>query len=182
MLLLSSIEDVLYRVRRDTGFIRDININNDKALITCPNHNNGRENKPSCIINLRDNNTYKAGEWHCFSCKTHGTIQQLVAKCYNIDEIKATRFLLDNFGGGEIENRGNLFNIPTRASYTQDCQEDLKQYMYYHPYLYKRGLTDETIEKFNIGWDRNTNEITFPIYENNKLLFVARRGSTYQQI
>ena len=43
--------------------------------------------------------------------------------------------------------------------------------------MYKRGLTDEVIELFDIGFDSDTQCITFPIRDiNGNCLFVARRS------
>ena len=56
-------------------------------------------------------------------------------------------------------------------------EEELDSYRYTHPYMYERGLTDEVIETFDIGYDKNTRCITFPIRNiNGKTLFIARRS------
>ena len=34
-------------------------------------------------------------------------------------------------------------------------EEQLDKYRYTHPYLYKRGLTDEDIYKYDLGYDNN---------------------------
>ena len=43
--------------------------------------------------------------------------------------------------------------------------------------MYKRGLTDEIIELFDIGYDKDTDCITFPVRDaSGNTLFVARRS------
>ena len=43
--------------------------------------------------------------------------------------------------------------------------------------MYKRGLTDEVIELFDIGYDSNSSCITFPVRDiSGNTLFVARRS------
>ena len=43
--------------------------------------------------------------------------------------------------------------------------------------MYKRGLTDEIIELFDIGYDVSTKSITFPVKDiNGNCLFIARRS------
>ena len=43
--------------------------------------------------------------------------------------------------------------------------------------MYKRGLTDEVIELFDIGYDKDTDCITFPVRDiTGNTLFIARRG------
>ena len=68
-------------------------------------------------------------------------------------------------------------------------EEELDSYRYFHPYMYKRKLTDEIIELFDVGYDKDFvlkskttgNEmhlqcITFPVRDiTGKTLFIARR-------
>ena len=61
-------------------------------------------------------------------------------------------------------------------------EEELDSYRYYHPYMYQRKLDNKTIERFDIGYDRNTNCITFPVRDiSGKCLFVARRSVNTKQ-
>lgn len=56
-------------------------------------------------------------------------------------------------------------------------EEELDKYRYIHPYMYKRGLTDEIIERFDIGYDRERKEITFPVRDiEGRCVFVAGRS------
>jgi hypothetical protein len=56
-------------------------------------------------------------------------------------------------------------------------EEELDSYRYIHPYMYERGLTDEIISDFDIGYDIHTNCITFPVADiSGKVVFVARRS------
>lgn len=176
--LLAEVKDILYRLRRETGFLKDINLAGRKALITCPSHKGGQENKPSCLINLYDNSDYKAGDSYCFTCHTFHSLPKLVGTCFNIDEVSGAKWLIENFAGGEIENRSNLFSVPSRVKPIETThKENLEDFKYIHPYMYKRHLTDEIIKRYNIGYDKNTDSITFPIRdEKGDLLFVVRRN------
>lgn len=57
-------------------------------------------------------------------------------------------------------------------------EEELDRYRYTHPYWTKRGITDERlIELFDLGYDRATDCITFPVRDaSGRCLFVARRS------
>ena len=56
-------------------------------------------------------------------------------------------------------------------------EEELDKYRYIHPYMYQRGLTDEIIERFDIGYDRERKEITFPVRDiEGRCVFVAGRS------
>jgi DNA primase len=56
-------------------------------------------------------------------------------------------------------------------------EEELDKYRYIHPYMFQRKLTDEIIELFDIGYDKETECITFPVKDEfGNCLFVARRS------
>lgn len=56
-------------------------------------------------------------------------------------------------------------------------EEELDKYRYIHPYMYQRGLTDEIIERFDIGYDREREEITFPVADlSGTVRFIAGRS------
>ena len=56
-------------------------------------------------------------------------------------------------------------------------EKELDKYRYIHPYMYERGLTDEIIERFDIGYDRERKEITFPVRDiEGKCVFIAGRS------
>lgn len=64
-----------------------------------------------------------------------------------------------------------------RAGANETTEEELDKYRYIHTYLYQRGLTDEIIERFDIGYDRERKEITFPIRDiDGRCVFVAGRS------
>ena len=47
--------------------------------------------------------------------------------------------------------------------------------------MFQRKLTDEVIEKFDVGYDPETDALTFPVYVNGNCLFVAKRKVKYKQ-
>lgn len=56
-------------------------------------------------------------------------------------------------------------------------EEELDKYRYIHPYMYERGLTDEIIERFDIGYDDERDELTFPVRDiEGRCVFVAGRS------
>lgn len=55
--------------------------------------------------------------------------------------------------------------------------KELDKYRYIHPYMYERKMDDRVIEIFDVGYDKETECITFPIRDKNgNCLFVARRS------
>ena len=75
--------------------------------------------------------------------------------------------------GNEYEKRRNL----EEGDKTVITEEELDKYRYIHPYMYSRGLTDEIIERFDIGYDKDREAITFPIRNiRGDCVFVATRS------
>lgn len=173
--------------------------NGENVQTNCPFHKNGQERKPSFGVNG------EIDRCHCFSCGWAGTIEEMISELYGYqDEGKfGKRWLIKRFNTVEIETRPNIMegfngrnNITIRNNndihrFKQHIQsnksseqysgeiteEELDKYRYIHPYLYQRGLTDEIIERFDIGYDRERKEITFPIRDiEGRCVFVAGRS------
>ena len=166
--------------------------------ICCPYHSNGMERRPSAGIRKED------GMFHCFACNEVHSLQEVISYCFGyVNDVVGTfgwKWLLKNFATIEVEERKdvkldfrrsernsrmvrNFCGSNTVDSWNNDnlrqnvSEEELDKYRYIHPYMYKRGLTDEIIELFDIGYDASTNCITFPIKDiNGNCLFVARRS------
>jgi DNA primase len=56
-------------------------------------------------------------------------------------------------------------------------EEELDSYRYYHSYWRQRGITDDNIiELFDLGYDKQTDSVTFPVRDvDGHCLFVATR-------
>lgn len=76
--------------------------------------------------------------------------------------------------GNEYEKNRDL----EEGDKTVITEEELDKYRYIHPYMYERGLNDEIIERFDIGYDRERKEITFPVRDiEGRCVFVAGRST-----
>ena len=150
----------------------------DDIMVSCPFHKDGQERKASCGIRKSD------GWMHCFACGESASLAQMISRCFGIDDFGqfGLNWLKNNFLGDISNNR--TFGIDL-AREKDSCVEtliyvsenELNSYRYYHDYMFKRKLTEEVIEKFDIGYDDNTKCITFPVRdEEGKCLFVARRS------
>lgn len=168
--------------------------NGDNIQTNCPFHKNGQERKPSFGVNG------EIDKCHCFACGWAGTIEEMISELYGYqDDGKfGKRWLIKRFNTVEIETRPNIMegfnernnrlndrninrldninNNPVNNTYISD--EELDKYRYIHPYMYKRGLTDKIIERFDIGYDRERKEITFPVRDiEGRCVFVAGRST-----
>jgi len=172
----------------------------DHIQITCPYHSNGMERKPSAGIRKSD------GIFHCFACGEVHSLPEVISHCFGHDEdligTWGWTWLLKNFAIVQVEERkdvdldfsrnigGRVFNSFSTAGKHKNqngrmdkldkayvSEEELDKYRYTHPYMYKRGLTDEVIELFDIGYDRDMQAITFPVRDiRGNCLFIARRS------
>ena len=163
--------------------------NGDNIQTSCPFHKNGQERKPSFGVNG------EIDKCHCFACGWAGTIEEMISELYGYqDEGKfGKRWLIKRFNTVEIETRQNIMegfnernnnicnklrNNKSNIDNTRYIREqELDKYRYIHPYMYERGLTDEIIERFDIGYDKDRDAITFPIRNiRGDCVFVATRS------
>ena len=161
---------------------RTFNSGND-IMVTCPYHNNGQERKPSAGIRKSD------GQFHCFACGETHNLYEFISYCFGHIDDRLGKFgwtwLLKNFATVTIEQRK-----PIQLDFTRHkkqikeginyvSEDELNKYRYYHPYWKKRGIIDEyIIELFDLGYDKKTDCITFPVRDvSGRCLFVARRST-----
>ena len=162
--------------------------NGDNIQTNCPFHKGGQERKPSFGVNG------EIDKCHCFSCGWAGTIEEMISELFGyMDYGKfGKNWLIKKFNSIEIETRPNIMekfngrknniNICDNLSNNNDTvkfitEEELDKYRYIHPYMYERKMDDRVIEIFDIGYDKETECITFPIRDRNgNCLFIARRS------
>lgn len=148
----------------------------EDLMISCPFHKDGQEKKASCGIRKSD------GWLHCFTCGESCSLEQMISRCFNYNDFGqyGLNWLKINFLGEIIENRNFNLDIIRKKSVNKInfiSDSELDKYRYYHPYMYQRKMIDKVIDIFDIGFDKETQCITFPVRdENGNCLFVARRS------
>ena len=182
--ILDDTQDILIELRKQlelNGVKRFAKfIDSGKNIQTnCPFHKEGQERKPSFGINKN------TGECHCFGCGWSGTLSEMISNCFGKDDfgVYGNKWLIRNFLSVAVESRPDIdVDFCRRKKITSETkkyisEQELDSYRYTHPYMYKRKLTDEIIDLFDIGYDKNTECITFPNRDiNGNCLFVARRS------
>ena len=154
--------------------------------VCCPYHKNGMERRPSAGIRKSD------GMFHCFACNEVHTLPEVISYCFGHEDDILGKFgwnwLLKNFATVKMEERKDVElnlrrDILTIKNKLVDnkknfvTEEELDKYRYIHPYMYERKLTDEIIELFDIGFDKDSECITFPVRNiDGDCLFIARRS------
>jgi len=165
----------LFRVFKPSG--------RNNIMTNCPFHKDGQERRPSFGVSVD-------GLCHCFTCGWAGTIDRMISEVfgyYDDGGAFGRKWLSKNFLTVAVESRkplelnlsrGEKRQVITAPGFTE---EELARYRYYHPYMYERGLTDEIIEEFDIGFDFDSQCITFPVYYADKTpAFVARRSVKFK--
>lgn len=185
--ITTPIIDIMLKLRQELGRLgiqkfNQMKVVGDNLQVTCPFHKDGLESHASAGISLKSTDTVQEATFHCFTCQKVATLPELVEFCFGVNTLNheyGKKWLIDNFGGDDIIERPTL-EIEGRKSisprqYITEAQ--LSQYRYYHPYMYKRKLTDEIITKFDVGYDKDTNSLTFPTNDEfGNCLFITRRN------
>lgn len=177
--------------------------------VHCPFHNNGQERRPSCGVLLEDQvrngRKYLKGSWHCFTCGYAEPMSKAVQDMFDLHpvtlefrseifeligedaDVEDDALLPDSI----IQGLNSKYAIDYIRSQTEHpktyiSDEELASYRYIVPYMYERGLTDELIDRYDIGFDANFIPegrkrpvpcITFPVRdEHGNTLFIARRS------
>lgn len=159
-------------------------------MVQCPYHGNGLERRPSAGIRKSD------GLLHCFACGEVHTLPEVISFVFGKDDmfgVWGMKWLTRNFGVVAVEERKDV-EIDLERSNTAGknsvlgnsdsdkpqwvSEEELDSYRYYHKYWKERGITDDNIiELFDLGYDKKTDSITFPVRDiYGHCLFVARRN------
>lgn len=153
--------------------------NSGNCVITCPCHKDGKENKPSCMVLLDTDVDLEAGFAHCFTCGYNAPFSQVIGDLFDQDKSFGEEWLLERFGNVFIEKQEQLPEInlkPTIKTPEVLDESILLQYDYYHPYMWKRHLSKEVVDKFRVGYDHVRNAITFPVYdEKHRLVMITAR-------
>lgn len=166
---------------------------NSNIQVTCPVHSNGQERKPSCGISTVRKEGLEPGTVHCFTCGYRATLPEFISTCFGRKDNGeyGKNWLIKKFVSVQINERPDLELDFLRKKKLKNSvnfisEEELDSYRYTHPYLYERGMTDEIIERYDLGYDSNfklpgTNNIietvTFPVRDiEGNTLFVARRA------
>ena len=109
----------------------------------------------------------------------------MISNCFGKDDfgVYGDKWLIRNFLSVAVESRPDIdVDFCRRKKITSETkkyisEQELDSYRYTHPYMYKRKLTDEIIDLFDIGYDKSTECITFPNRDiNGNCLFIARRS------
>jgi hypothetical protein len=139
-------------------------VSTDEVKCLCPFH---EDHNPSCFVNIRKL------EFHCHSCHKSGNIRTFLAGASSIVLRKEVTYavidayLNSKYGLGgegkhiEIDVIERLHTAIWQSAYSLDA-------------LSQRGVYEDDIRKYRIGFDINTNRITIPIRSESGLFVNLR--------
>lgn len=166
-----------------TGKLKQINPERDNNIaITCPVHKGGFESNPSCqIFCKKDDERVEYGTCHCFSCGWKGDLAALVSSCFNEPSHEfGQEWLIERFGTLYSSNSRFLPEIELNVKKKKPKYLDpgiLKKYEYYNDYLLKRGISQNILNTFQVGYDPIGRCVTFPVWdEKNNLCLITKRS------
>jgi DNA primase len=114
----------------------------------CPFHN---ERTPSFYISP------SRGTYHCFGCSEHGDIFGFIMKIEGVPFKESLKMLADKAGivltYNKNEEKSSSLDILEYAAQYWSANLEINKFA--KEYLHKRGLTDETIKKWRIGFASN---------------------------
>lgn len=207
------VEAILHKLE-DEQLIRLNRPMGDWFSVYCPYpHMGGKfESRPSCGILLHDQyrngRLMKAGTLHCFSCSTVKSLPETITDLLKRNHISKSGldWLKENIPDFDEDTSDFDYLVPQELSsalqskYAIDyinskiisesdnyvSEQELASYRLTVPYMYQRGLTDEIIEKYDIGYDANFIPpgrkkpmpcVTFPVKDiKGNTLFLCRRS------
>lgn len=86
-----------------------------------------------------------------------------------------TLYIQNNF----VKQPTFKFTIPKKLTRNES---ELKYYRQYHPYLTQRGISENTANIYDIGFDSVNNQITFPIRDKDKNCLGIGRRDIYKKM
>lgn len=176
---VSDILEMLKLQLQENGIFRfnRIKVTGRNVMTNCPFHSGGQERKPSFGVS-------EDGECHCFACGwSTKNFAEFVSAVLGYDDegVRGEEWILSRIASSVTQKPRKLdIKLPTRNISTDKkiiSEEELDSYRYTHPYMYERHLDDRIIEQFDVGFDKNRNCLTFPVWDlEGDVIFVATRS------
>lgn len=180
----ASVEDVIYKLQETltNGKLREVSVKSDNVLVTCPHHNDGKENKAACNVYIGDNEEIPYGFVNCLVCGFKGPFINLITESFNCSKSTAINWILQNFDvtqrtiavklGAPIQLNKNKI----KATAVLD-KHSLNGYQSWCPYLGQRKLSRRICEQFNVKYDPIYRQVIFPCYDAaGNLIMMPKRS------
>ena len=121
----------------------------------------------------------ETNSFYCFGCKVGGSVIDFVMHYERISTLEAARFLASQYNiklNGDLEKQTERQRQQEKRlkNYVRKCHKHLKEE--HREALRQRGISDELIDKYKIGFDSNwkskgENRIVIPFYRHDRLIY-----------
>jgi len=164
-----------------------------ELLAFCPNEEH-IETAPSWSINAEPNSK-RFGIHYCFGCGYRGSVISLVKKYRNCNDVKAVKFikaicgisgtvdedyLLEQSLNDKSDDKKKILYKRIKIALPDEFKKLTSKSEKYFTYATQRGLTEESIKKFKVGFCHTGyywNRLIMPIYfQGNLYSFLARNN------
>lgn len=188
--IVTPMEQILEQLQKElrsyNGKLQDIRPRSGQnILITCPcnEHKGGFERHPSCQVFADPDDEYtEFGQVHCFSCGFAMKLPKFIGYCFDEDEDFGKEWLLLRCETAFVSEVRYLPEIVLDKKTEEKAildESELKKYSYYHNYMWKRKLTKEVVDRFEVGYDPKQNMLVFPVRDEKGILrFLTGRSVT----
>lgn len=117
---------------------------------------------------------------NCMVCHYSAKLPKFIEDCFGEQDGFGAQWLEERYGDIFIDKpiEFPIFGEEEQKEEQQFLDESiLKEYDYYHPYMWKRKLTKEVVDKFHIGYDMKHKSITFPVWDDKgRLVMITERS------
>ena len=157
---------------RDMFDLRNVSISGDEIICSCPfsdNHVHGDRN-PSFGISM------SKGVAHCFSCGWSGNLVQMARDLLGMTYGQAYEYVYSNI---TVDDMLQMTNRNTGSHFKTFDGGYTGEYMYsQEPHIYwrERGFNEQTIGKWQLGYDPSSNRVVVPIYQHGTLVGWSKRA------
>ena len=135
---------------------------NRNKKVPCPFH---QEKTPSLSIEENSN------MWKCFGCGVGGDAIRFLAMLKGIEDFEAAKLIVQDFSLNiNFESEFNKSPTGELRSHILQAQKHIGETNYF----IKRGLTEETIKQFGLGYDPSEKKVLIPY--SPKFVYYQTRG------
>ena len=133
-------------------------------MCNCPLHD---DPGPSCMV------VPDEGRFYCFGCKRSGTILEFVRHALGgVSSGEALRYARQFKKDASLRAKRRRLKTPPVLiphSFLDAFQDNFE-------YLQSRGISESTQRAFNVKWDKQKNQLVFPVYnQDGQIAFVKYR-------
>lgn len=185
---MTSLQDLRYHIKDELTRARDWKPRGDGATgYCCPLCHSGESmrNGSTGGLSVKPDGVH----WHCFVCEQGGDIYDLFMLRDGLSASEAAAAVLRKYGDGQRQRRSTAAEDFAEISAAQPTEsaQPLKDYHEYltrchaalagssgESYFTGRGLTAETLERFNLGFDAARQNIVIPYPDTPNGYYVTR--------